>query len=213
MLRALKVMVDSNVALASGETAKLPEIVRAGAITAEEAAGNVEFLRSQAESWLAVLFNVFSSVGRDSQGMVGDVVSAWAAIAGEQVRPCVEVAVEGGSEVLCSCRKSRRLMSSSSSYSSRISASFLHKKPRMARRMLRTSLPSRKICLSSFSRTCHLWMRPGCSTFVSLARCWRAKTTACRNAGTRFLRSWWRDRKRPSMLRSYCSVWRRTPTV
>ncbi|KAF9812553.1 hypothetical protein IEO21_06143 [Rhodonia placenta] len=84
VLRALKVMVDSNVALASGETAKLPEIVRAGAITAEEAAGNVEFLRSQAESWLAVLFNVFSSVGRDSQGMVGDVVSAWAAIAGEQ---------------------------------------------------------------------------------------------------------------------------------
>ncbi|GBE81173.1 hypothetical protein SCP_0309000 [Sparassis crispa] len=84
VLKALKVMVDSNVALASGETTRLPESVLGDAISTEAAAHNVAFLRSQAESWLAVLFNVFSSVGRESQGMVGDVVSAWTAIAGEQ---------------------------------------------------------------------------------------------------------------------------------
>ncbi|KAI0630149.1 NUC173-domain-containing protein [Trametes polyzona] len=84
VLRALKIMVDSNVALASGDPdkiAKLPETVRADAISEEEAQANVAFLRTQAESWLAVLFNVFGSVGRDNQGMVGDVVSAWIAIA------------------------------------------------------------------------------------------------------------------------------------
>ncbi|RPD59760.1 NUC173-domain-containing protein [Lentinus tigrinus ALCF2SS1-6] len=84
VLRALKVMVDSNVALASEDPekiAKLPETIRADPISAEEAQANVAFLRTQAESWLAVLFNVFGSVGRDNQGMVGDVISAWIAIA------------------------------------------------------------------------------------------------------------------------------------
>ncbi|KAI0930205.1 hypothetical protein AcV5_006982 [Taiwanofungus camphoratus] len=83
VLKALKVMVDSNVALASGETAKLPDSIP-DAISPEAAESNVTFLRSQAESWLAVLFNVYSSIGRDSRGMVGDVISAWASIAGEQ---------------------------------------------------------------------------------------------------------------------------------
>lgn len=32
-----------------------------------------------------MLFNVFGSVGRDARGMVGDVISAWASIAGDQV--------------------------------------------------------------------------------------------------------------------------------
>ncbi|OBZ70964.1 Ribosomal RNA-processing protein 12 [Grifola frondosa] len=84
ILKALKIMVESNVALASGDIARLPEGVRADAISTELAAENVAFLRSQAESWLAVLFNVFSSIGRDSQGMVGDVISAWVAVAAEQ---------------------------------------------------------------------------------------------------------------------------------
>lgn len=55
------------------------------AISPEAAEMNVAFLRTQAESWLAVFFNVFGSVGRDGRGMVGDVISAWAAIAGEEV--------------------------------------------------------------------------------------------------------------------------------
>lgn len=55
------------------------------AISSEDAEKNVAFLRTQAESWLAVFFNVFSSVGRDGRGMVGDVISSWAAIAGEVV--------------------------------------------------------------------------------------------------------------------------------
>ena len=76
VLKALKVMVDSNVS---------PSLT--GAISSEAATQNIAFLRTQAESWLAVFFNVFGSVGRDGRGMVGDVISAWAAIAGEQVRP------------------------------------------------------------------------------------------------------------------------------
>ena len=85
----MKVMVDSNVALASEDLekiAKLPETVRADPISVEEAQANVAFLQTQAESWLAVLFNVFGSVGRDNQIMVGDVVSAWIAIADAKVR-------------------------------------------------------------------------------------------------------------------------------
>lgn len=82
-------MVDSNTALASGQVDKLPESVRSDAISAPEAAENVSFLRSQADSWLAVLFNVFSSVGKETQGNVGEVISAWITIASEQVSACV----------------------------------------------------------------------------------------------------------------------------
>ncbi|KAA1475204.1 NUC173-domain-containing protein [Dentipellis sp. KUC8613] len=87
VLRALKILVDSNTALAAQDPAQLatlPAAVRAGApLAPAEAQQNVVFLRAQAESWLAVLFNVFGSVGREARGMVGDVISAWAAIAGE----------------------------------------------------------------------------------------------------------------------------------
>ncbi|GJE94485.1 NUC173 domain-containing protein [Phanerochaete sordida] len=84
VLKALKAMVDSNVALASGDEVlliKLPEAARAAPISQSAAQENLAFLRTQVESWLAVLFNVFSSVGRDSQGPVGDVISTWLAIA------------------------------------------------------------------------------------------------------------------------------------
>ena len=87
-------MVESNVALASedmDQMAKLPETVRADAISAAQAQENVAFLRTQAESWLAVLFNVFSSVGRDNQNMVGDVISAWIAIADAKVRSYLDI--------------------------------------------------------------------------------------------------------------------------
>ena len=83
-------MVESNVALASGDEermAKLPDNVLADHISPAEASENVAFLRTQVESWLAVLFNVFSSVGRDGQGMVGDVISAWLSVADEKVGP------------------------------------------------------------------------------------------------------------------------------
>ncbi|KAK7692600.1 hypothetical protein QCA50_004232 [Cerrena zonata] len=87
VLKALRVMVESNVALASGDSeriAKLSEAARADPISQEAAAENVAFLRTQCESWLAVLFNVFTSAGRNGQGMVGDVISAWASISDEK---------------------------------------------------------------------------------------------------------------------------------
>ncbi len=89
VLRALRVLVDSNVAIASQDLTlleKLPSAVRADTISQDQAAKNIDFLRSQAESWLAVLFNVFGSVDRETRGMVGEVVTAWLGIAGDTVR-------------------------------------------------------------------------------------------------------------------------------
>jgi ribosomal RNA-processing protein 12 len=84
VLKALKVMIDSNVAVASGVLDPAP--TNPSDLSPAEAAENIVYLRTQAESWLAVLFNVFGTVGRDNRGIVGDVISAWAAITGEQVR-------------------------------------------------------------------------------------------------------------------------------
>ena len=89
VLRALSVLVDSNVAVASQAPSlleRLPLAVRMNTISQDQAAKNVDFLRSQAESWLAVLFNVFGSFGREAQGMVGEVITTWLGIAGEPVR-------------------------------------------------------------------------------------------------------------------------------
>ncbi|KAG6830460.1 hypothetical protein H0H92_000613 [Tricholoma furcatifolium] len=80
VLKGLKVLVESNVAAQTGSAG---ESSGSNGLTVDEAAANVAVLRSQAESWLAVLFNVFSTVGRDSRGMVGDVISVWASVAGE----------------------------------------------------------------------------------------------------------------------------------
>ena len=95
VLRALNVLVDSNVAIASQDPSlleKYPSSVRADGISQEQAARNVDFLRSQAESWLAVLFNVFGSVEREARGVVGDVITAWLGIAGDTVRPDLNMA-------------------------------------------------------------------------------------------------------------------------
>ena len=89
VLKALKVLAESHVAIAQGDPiqiAKLPEAVRVDPIPQEIAVENLAFLRSQVESWLAVLFNVFSTAGRDGQPLVADVISAWATIADEKVR-------------------------------------------------------------------------------------------------------------------------------
>lgn len=85
-------MVESNDALASGDAAriaKLPEAVRADPISQAAAQSNVDFLRTQVESWLAVLFNLFSSAGRNGHSMVGDVIAAWTSIADEKVCHCI----------------------------------------------------------------------------------------------------------------------------
>ncbi len=84
MLKALRVLVESNVAFASEDEAllkKLPEAAKDIAPSREAANANLQFLRTQVESWLAVLFNVFSSAGRDSQGPIADVITVWVSIA------------------------------------------------------------------------------------------------------------------------------------
>ncbi|KAF8070663.1 armadillo-type protein [Lyophyllum atratum] len=81
VLKALKVMVESNVSLAAPKDGQAPSL---DAISASQAADNIAVLRAQAESWLAVFFNVFGSVSRDARGMIGDVINVWASIAGEQ---------------------------------------------------------------------------------------------------------------------------------
>ncbi|KAI0305771.1 armadillo-type protein [Multifurca ochricompacta] len=83
---ALKILVDSNVIITSQDQSlleKLPPGVRADNISQEQAAKNVDFLRNQAESWLAVLFNMFGSADRDTRGMVGEVIAPWLSIAGD----------------------------------------------------------------------------------------------------------------------------------
>ena len=85
ILKALKTLVDSNLAI----TRAPPDegvAYSSNLLTQQEAQENIDVLQSQVESWLAVLFNVYSSVGRDSRGMVGDVINSWASIADEQVR-------------------------------------------------------------------------------------------------------------------------------
>lgn len=89
VLRALKILVDSNVAIASQDPTlleKLPSAVRADTISQEQAAKNVDFLRGQVDSWLAVLFNVFGSVDQEARRMVGEVITAWLGVAGDTVR-------------------------------------------------------------------------------------------------------------------------------
>jgi len=54
-------------------------------LTVDEAQENLDFLRSQAESWLSVLFNVYSAANQMSRGMIGDVIAAWLTVAGEIV--------------------------------------------------------------------------------------------------------------------------------
>jgi ribosomal RNA-processing protein 12 len=55
-------------------------------VTIEQAKDNIAYLNSQAKSWLAVLFNVFTSMEKESRAMVGAVISVWAGISSEQVR-------------------------------------------------------------------------------------------------------------------------------
>ena len=76
-------MVVSNIAIASSET---DQNANPSAISKDDASRNLVFLRNQAGNWLAVLFNIFGTVGRDARSMIGDVISIWASIAGEQVR-------------------------------------------------------------------------------------------------------------------------------
>ncbi|KAF8973157.1 NUC173-domain-containing protein [Flammula alnicola] len=82
ILRALKIMVDSNAALANASEEEVAAL--SSSLSQREAQENINFLRTQVESWLAVLFNVYGSVGRDSRGLIGDVITSWASIAGTQ---------------------------------------------------------------------------------------------------------------------------------
>ncbi len=86
VLKALKVMVESNVVLTTPTDTEDVSFKQSSKFSTEEATANLAFLRTQAESWLAVLFNVFSSVNKNSRGMVGDVISVWASITEQQVR-------------------------------------------------------------------------------------------------------------------------------
>jgi len=80
ILKALKVLVESNQLSTDGTQMQMIE-----GVTSEERASNIAFLKTQAESWLAVLLNVFGSVNRDSKGMVSDVINLWASIADQSV--------------------------------------------------------------------------------------------------------------------------------
>ena len=79
VLKALKVVVESNTTPDEDDSASAIPLTKA------KADENRVFLRTQSKSWFAVLFNVFGSVGRDGQGLVGEVIKAWASISNEKV--------------------------------------------------------------------------------------------------------------------------------
>jgi ribosomal RNA-processing protein 12 len=72
-------MVDSNVELidATEEELNVPTSSPIQYQTKE----NSEFLRTQVKRWLAVLFDVYGSVSRDSHRLIGEDTTAWASIA------------------------------------------------------------------------------------------------------------------------------------
>ena len=81
-------IVESNVSLASedNDSEKSPLMSHhTEYISRSTAQENVAFLKTQADSWLAVLFNVFGTVERDDRGKVGDVIKVWASIAKPEV--------------------------------------------------------------------------------------------------------------------------------
>ncbi|KAF4621075.1 hypothetical protein D9613_000384 [Agrocybe pediades] len=82
ILKALKIMVESNLVLAEASEDEMADATTP--ITQQQAKDNIAFLKTQVESWLAVLFNVYGSVGRDSRGLIGEVIVAWASIAASQ---------------------------------------------------------------------------------------------------------------------------------
>lgn len=84
VLKGLKSFVESNTAIAAGKD----EVSNPSFLTPDQATKNIQFLRTQAENWLAVLFNVFSSVNRDARGAMSEVITAWASIADEKVCVC-----------------------------------------------------------------------------------------------------------------------------
>lgn len=76
-------VVDSNLLLVETPEEDLASL--STPISREEAEDNIKFLRTQVESWLAVFFNVYGSVGRESRSLIGEVINSWASIAGGQV--------------------------------------------------------------------------------------------------------------------------------
>ncbi|KAF5393513.1 hypothetical protein D9757_000788 [Collybiopsis confluens] len=80
VLLGLKTIVDSNISLSISGNG----VLNPSGISSAQANRNVAFLRTQAESWLAVLFNVFGTLGRDGRGPVGEVITSWAGITPEQ---------------------------------------------------------------------------------------------------------------------------------
>lgn len=80
-------MVDLNAALAISIDEEAAALSRT--LSQEDAQENLAYLRTQVESWLAVLFNVYGSVNRDSRALIGDVINSWASIADDKVSQSV----------------------------------------------------------------------------------------------------------------------------
>lgn len=76
-------MVDLNAALAISIDEEVAALSKT--LSQEDAQENLAYLRTQVESWLAVLFNVYGSVNRDSRALIGDVINSWASIADDKV--------------------------------------------------------------------------------------------------------------------------------
>jgi ribosomal RNA-processing protein 12 len=84
VLKALKLMADSNLALSTGDFSSIKIPITMDPIPKAQADENVAFLRTQVDSWLSVLFNVFGTLDNTARAPIGDVIRSWSALAGEQ---------------------------------------------------------------------------------------------------------------------------------
>lgn len=82
LLRSLQTLVETSRSLS---TSSAPAAELLSSFGLDQAAGvrNLAFLKSMAKNLLAVLFNVFSQVGREQRGMVGEVITSYLGVTSE----------------------------------------------------------------------------------------------------------------------------------
>lgn len=83
VLRALSNLITST-QTAAKSAAPSEELIAGFGIDQQDAAQTLTYLKTMANEMLAVLFNVFSTVGKEQRGSVGDVIGLWLSVMGEE---------------------------------------------------------------------------------------------------------------------------------
>jgi ribosomal RNA-processing protein 12 len=84
LLRGLSALVTSTLRLANSATEAV-ELRKQFGVDQRGAKASLEYLKTLAKDMVAVLLNVFSKLGRDQRGMVGEVIGSWVSIMSAEV--------------------------------------------------------------------------------------------------------------------------------